>query len=444
MDPPLVAPEICESRAVKSEALAVIPCDLDTPDLADVSEISIPEWMLFRKQPSLFEHDSDDTPYIDYFFTQVKLVLPYFAMFPRITSEIFHRATVNRGLFHSVLSVSHLIADSRLKRSLVPAFHHEQQALGLIQKSISATDITEALAISVAMLVWLNIQQCNRPALNHHLRGLYLIFQEIQTKRYPGTEGPTPLLMQIWRFSIRLDLLASILYFPRHPLFPPVPMNQDHLHRHWIKLSTQTDHDTEWTLASLALDNLLHRTGHVAMKVYELRRSPNSARQIQQWISALLAEHAQWRTREIVVRAESYECKVNEGDSSLPGSCEGQFLEYPPLRVYDRLYANLLNTWRTIYILIDLMLVPEIGPARRNKRFAYAVETCRTFAALGPGDIFALGKVTAVFITGIAFGGRRRSPREAGWLYEKMIESLQMLFPLNRGSVVISFSHLRS
>lgn len=428
------ASECHDGLIVISEADTATTYKPSTPGLFDLSSL--------ERYPSLFAHKSDDVPYIDYFLNQVKYIFPYFEIFPRITNEIFQRATENQGLFHTVLSVSHFIADTRLKRSLMSAFHHEQQALGLIQKSISGTDISEAIAISIAMLVWQNLQQGNRRPLNHHLHGLHLIIQEIQRRGQNGTNGPTPLLMQIWRLSIRLDLLASTLYFPHRPLFSPVPMNQDHLHEPWIRLSMHPEQSTEWTLALLALEDLFHRTSHVARKVYKLRRFLNSAQQIQHWTSALLAELEHWRTRDIILKAQSYERKVNEGNTSLHSTCKCAFLQYPPLRVHNKFYANLLNTWRTIYILIDLMKVPEIGPGQRKQRFQYAVEICRTFASLGLDDMFQLGKVTTVFITGIALGGQQ-SPVETEWLYE-MIKSLHVLFPLNRDATVCSFSCLDS
>ena len=411
-------------------------CIPDTSDELDVKDIQNHDSVLCTRHPQLFEHQEDDVPYIEYFLTQVKAVLPYFEIFPRMPSDVFSRATENQGLFHTVLSVSHLVADSRLHRSLVPAFYHQQQALALLQKSISATDITETLAISVAMLAWLNMLQCNRAALSQHLHGLYLIFQEIQHRCLIGT-GASPLLMQIWRFSIRLDLIATTLFFPRTPLFPAVPINQDHLHRDWISLSTPTDQDTEWALASFALDNLMHRTSHVAMKAYELRRQTcNSESQILASVSALLMEHAQWLNRDIVMEAERYERKANEEYSLLLATCCGQFLDYPSLRIYNTFYGNLLNTWRAIYILIDLIIVPQIGPAQRRKRFQYAIDICRTYAALGRDDMFALGKVTSVFLCGVALGGKRTCPKETGWLQDCMVESLQEYFPLNREGVV--------
>jgi hypothetical protein len=431
-----LTPDISD-HAIDSDVDSQLICRAGTgsPESPDSQDLFFPEAVLFTRYPQLFQHDPNDSPYMDYFRCEVKVVLPYFEIFPSMVTEILNRATTDRGLLHTVLSVSHLIADSRLHRSLVPAFQHQTEALSLLQQQISATDITEALAISVAMLAWLNISRCNRPTLNQHLHGLYLIFQEIQTQG----QLQSPLLKQIWRFSIRLDLLATTLFFPRTPLFPTVPVNQDHMHREWVRLSTNTDLHTEWTLASFALDNLMHRAAHISMKAYELRkRQPEqSSIQISKWIQTLLLEHSQWCTRPIVLQAQSYEENVNE---PLPTSeqVKGTFLDYPPLQIYGTFYSNLLNTWRAIYIFIDLIATPEIGPSANPKRLSFAVDICRTYASLGGDDMFPIGKTIAVFLSGVAFGGKRVSPREVGWLYDSMVAKLQEYFPLNRTAVVTS------
>lgn len=424
-------------HAIDSDGDTLLLCT-PSPEIPEVLDDRYPECVLSIRYPQFFEHNPEDTHYMDYFLTKVKVVLPYFEIFPSMATDIFTQATTDRGLFHTVLSVSHLVADSRLHRSLLPAFHHQTQALALLQQSISATDITEAVAISVAMLAWLNIAQCNRPALSQHLHGLYLIFQEIHS-RYKTT---SPLLMQIWRFSLRLDLLATTLFFPRIPLFPPMPMNEEYLHQNWIRLSTPPEMDTEWTLASFALDNLMHRACHISMKAYDLRRThPQTCNaQIYAWTQALLREHAQWLSRDVVVEAERQERKLNESpppeDFTQWGSA---FLEYPSLQIHDKFYGNLLNAWRAVFIFIDLILIPEIGPLRFGSiRHRYAIDICRTYASLGKDDMFPIGKVMSVFLAGVALGGKRRSPNEVGWLYDCMIVALQEYFPLNRTAVVSS------
>jgi hypothetical protein len=372
---------------------------------------------------------------MEYFRRRVKLVLPYFEVFPLMTDEIMCRATYDRGLQHTVLSVSHLIADARLHRSLVPAFQHQTQALSLLQKALSTTDITEALTISVAMLAWLNMARSNRPTLNQHLEGLYLIFQELFSRNRPFS----PLMKQVWRFSLRLDLIATVLFFPRVPLFPPIGPDEEQINRVWVRESTSADL-TEWTLASFALDNLMHRASHLAMEVYESRRQKDSqvsSTQIEEWIQLLLEEHKTWLLRPIVQQGIAGEQLLNtvkvEDDISTSA-----FLDYPPLQIRDNFYANMMNSWKAIYIFIDLIAKPNVGPVdgTTSKRFEYAVDICRTYAALPRDEMFPLGKTVCVFFAGVAFGGSRLNPEPVKWLDDTMVTFLQEYLPLNGAAVV--------
>jgi hypothetical protein len=397
-------------------------------------------------EPAYFPLDlgPDETHYITFFLTEVKSVMPYFECFPRMVSEIFNRAATDQALLRTILSVSHLIADSRMGRSLVPAFQHHQEALGALQRSISTTDVTEAVAISVTMLAWLNICQPNPSAASQHLHGAYLIFKEIRRRHIGGT-APTPLLMQIWRVAIRLDLLGAILFFPRKPLFSPVPAGQDDVHRHWIRLSTPNEDTAEWTLASFALDDLLHRSCHIASVVRQLRQSDNANAepQIERLTSSLLAEHDQWYQRAIVQQAEKFEREANSNaDQYPPLISASQFLDHPPLRLYSSFYGNMLNSWRAIYIYIDLILHPHIGPGDKSStRSQRAVEICRTYASLVKAvDIFPSGKIWTMYLAGVALGGVGRSPRETYWVYKFVLAELKQFFPLNVEALVCAYS----
>ena len=379
--------------------------------------------------------EDDDGIYINFFLTEVKRVLPYFEVFPGMAGEIFSRAIADQALFQTILSVSHLIADSRQHRSLIPAFSHQQQALSLLQQSISSIDITEAVAISVAMLAWLNICRFNRPALSQHLHGLFLIFEEIQKR---GTE-PSPLLMQIWRFSIRMDLVASCFFFPRRPLFAPVPQGQDDFHRQWVRRSTSSNECAEWTLTWLALDNIMHRANHFASQARDLRKTgANVEPQIREYTRSLFSQHYEWVQRDTVRTAERREREENAEHIFDTSIKTGMFLNYPPLRVYNKFYANLLNAWRATWIYIDLIENPAIGPGSLgSQRRKYAVEICRTYAAIGRDtDMFPTGKVFGVFLSGVAFGGLRRSPAEVGWIYDHSLKDVKDAFPLNNTAVV--------
>jgi len=399
-----------------------------------------PEMMLFTRHPVLFPHDVDDHIYINFFLTKVPIVLPYFEIFPNLVGDVFQRATVDEALFHTMLSVSHLIADSRNNRSLVPAFHHQTQALSRLQEAISSIDLSETVAMSVAMITWINIIQSNRPALGQHIHGLYLIFQEIFRRNQEAGNLPSPLLMQIFRFAIRMDVVVGIMFFPNEPLFTPIPHNQEDYHRYWVRQSTRGEEDVEWTLASFALDNLLHRASHIAAKAYHLPPDdPTRQSQLESWTTELLKEHSQWTQRDIILKAEMLEKSANE-HLALSPSLSHNFLHHPALRIHNTFYGNLLNTWRMIYIFIDLILYPEIGPGQRgSKRYRCAIDICRTYASLPKMDIFPIGKIMTVFLAGVALGGKRRSPEEVEWLYDWVLGDLHHYFPLNRQAAVCLF-----
>lgn len=94
-----------------------------------------------------------------------------------------------------------------------------------------------------------------------------------------------------------------------------------------------------------------------------------------------------------------------------------------------------------IYIFIDLILHPDIGPGDKGgKRYKYAIDICRTYASLPKMDVFPIGKIMTVFIAGIALGGKRISPEEVEWLYDWVLGDLHHYFPLNRQAAVLPFT----
>jgi hypothetical protein len=387
---------------------------------------------------TMIETGSNESHYIHFFHEKFVPLLPYFNIFPTMISDTFQRFAVDPGLYHTVLSVSHFIADSHLRRSLQPAHHHKQQALLQLQSSLSALEVTESVALSVALLLWLdlNLVYCSRSS-SQHLQGLYLIMQELKGQQ----SNPSPLLMQIWRVAIRLEINFTIFCFPLRPIFPPATIGQEELHRSWVRASVKSEMQTEWVLASFALDDLIHRAGHVATMAYELRREldSNAAElQILDWTADLLREHAQWRSRPAIIIADGLERQAEEKPGKVP-----RFLEYPPLSIHNTFFAHLLNAWRALYIFIDLIAFPEVGPrGNDSRRFKAAVDICRTYEALRQGYMFPISTVMTVFLSGLAFGGSRRSPREMSWLIEKMCKPIEEYYSLNKEATVLDFLDL--
>jgi hypothetical protein len=360
---------------------------------------------------------------------------------------VFNRATTHPALLQTVLSVSHLVADSRLHRSLFAAFNYQTKALRLLQQSIFAVDITEGVAVAVALLVWINLCQANIPAMGKHLAGLYTIFKEVQARQLGG-KSPSPLLLQMWRFTVRLDSIATIMFFHRKPVFPHVLLSQYNNDGQWVRLSTPSEKAVEWTLTSFALDSLIHSACHVACMAHDLRKAPtdDTESKIHQMTATLLTEHEHWSQRRIILDAEKFERDADiELNAFLPPTAEPtQFFDHQPLRVYNIYYGNMRNCWRAIYILIDLIAYPQYGPVNPSSaRYQHAVEICRVYHSLGTrGQIFPFGKVPSVFLCGIGLGGKRRSPNEGAWLFDHAITEMKEAFPLKPRALVCAVNQV--
>jgi len=207
-------------------------------------------------------------------------------------------------------------------------------------------------------------------------------------------------------------------------------------HQQWILHftdSTDKAKDAEWAEAWFALDALMHRTCGEAQEVYrlreEMRRHPGDEFSnnllIKGKIESLSTAHREWRERAIVRKRDEDERKLSltatlptdldnaslqSTHSSTPGegqewTSESQFLDYTPMRIFDRFFASRLNNWRAIKLLISLIQNPEWAPYD-GPRFVTALDLCRTHAALGDEKNF-LGaeKAVGLFLSGIAFGG---------------------------------------
>jgi hypothetical protein len=355
-----------------------------------------------------------------------------------------------------------MIADYRLKRPMDRFQIQYITSLQKIQNAIQELSLDEGTTIAVFLILWIDVVRAELQSSRNHLRGLYLLLQELQKKyRRPqnrqgvlvdetGGIGVSPLIMQIWRISIRLDFNAS-LYLVEPPVFPPIPNEEEYLHRQWILLSTQDVYAAEWALAGFAQDNLIHRACHVAARARKLRKSrqysPAVEAEIQSAIAELEKEYREWHQRDIVQIAEASEQKFqlpppNSSESSpmdsLSATGEGQlgtFVNYPPYHVANSFYANLVIQVRASSIYISLIANPEIGPGPNPQRFQDAVEICRILAGLGEDRANSpSSKVWVMFLVGVAFGGLRRSEMEARWISRKMNAVLKM-FPLMKVAV---------
>jgi hypothetical protein len=391
--------------------------------------------------------DSLDSRYFHFFLLCMPHIIPHAIFFPKIISDIFARSVPHRPLRHSVLGISSMVSDYRLSRPMDRFYIQYKTSRDMIQNALQTINLDEGIAISVFLLLWIDVVRAELHSARKLLRGLYQILDTLQRKYSPpeateagilvddsGGVGVSPLIMQIWRIAIRLDFTTS-LYLVEPPMFPPIPVGQEHLHRKWITSSTSGDEETDWALAAFAQDDLIHRACHFAFQARAIRRasgySPKHEREILTAVEELEEQNRSWKNRSVVLMAENYEQTaqyIQSVDSSV-------FHDYPPLNIINPLYANLLNSSRATGIYISLIAYPVIGPGPNPQRFLDAVEICRTFAALGEDKSHAAAsKIWIMFLAGVAFGGLRRSPGEAKWILWKVEDVLKM-FPLMKDAV---------
>ena len=397
-------------------------------------------------------------------------VLPYTGLFPRIVGDVFARSVPHNTLRHSVLSISSMIADYRLRRPMDRFIILYGRSLHRIQNAIRLHDLDEGTTLAVFLILWIDVVRAELRSSRKHLLGLNLLFQELQKRhRLPhsapgifidnrGGVGVSPLMMQIWRIAIRLDFTTS-LYLVQPPVFPVIPPEQQDLHRQWILRCTPDVDTAEWALAAFAQDNLMHRACHLACQARELRNSPTYTPNVELEIvyraTELEAQCQDWYHRPIVMHAQSIEqaaqldlppCSPTSSTSaeSSPTSSDSptieerlaRFLDYPPRRIVNPFYANLVSSARAASIYISLIAHPLIGPGPDAKRVQDAVEICQILAGLGQDTTnTASSKIWIMFLAGCAFGGLRRSVREAEWLRWRM-EGIVRLFPLMKNAVV--------
>jgi hypothetical protein len=307
---------------------------------------------------------------------------------------------------------------------------HYITALQQIQSAIQEMHIDEGLVIAVFLMAWIDVVHSKYTTTRKHLEGLRLILQQMESAYGSPSNilDPTvmpPLVMQIWRIAIKFDWNAA-MYTVKAPIFPTVPAAED-LHRHWIVRTAASGDAAEWALAAFGVDNLIHKACHFAASIRALRREkrdPNIERRVASLVELLNNEVRVWRNRPIIQMADKLE-KIPYDSSTFPedSTWTETFLHYPPLRIRNPFYANLINQWRALSIYVSFILDPTIGRGSCPIRFGYAVDICRTIAAVGPDRGHQAGSKIWVMLFALAtFGGLDPARQEAMWLKAKVAE----------------------
>ena len=379
----------------------------------------------FLKPPSSpWYKDSNDVEYLSFFVFGAKTSISYFDIFTNLAADIFARAVASEELYHTVLMVSHFILDNRSGRSLLPARLHQTKAFELLQNSLSVERTTETVATSVALLAWTSINRCNPSAAFQHLHGLHLLIQALRKRSHCDTGTINTFIYQIWKLSLRLETIARLFFFPRKSISNEFPAED----RRPISPAAEV-RETGFVDAAIGLDDLFRRVLQAARESFQLRQVTDFAEtEISVRTQKLLDELVSWRT---VIDEAVPQSVISPDTLRTSGSC------YDRLQVENPLHTVLLNSWRVVYILIDLIADPRIGRGNKDsKRLDYAVEISRSLAGLGQSVGFGTNRPLWVFLAGVALGGRRASPVESRLLYHWIDETMYSSLPTSRWKVV--------
>lgn len=151
-----------------------------------------------------------DLPYLDFFLQRMPQLMSFVDLFPSIVRDVFARSFDHSALRHSILSISTMLAPGLKSLDQLPQrhYHHKQRALQLLQKSLggSPRDLSENDAISIFLLLWMDVNSGSSLSATQHLRGLFQVLQQVQNNTRESTGGfggVSALLMLIWRSAYR-------------------------------------------------------------------------------------------------------------------------------------------------------------------------------------------------------------------------------------------------
>lgn len=358
------------------------------------------------------------------FLEKAAVALPCFDIFPNLAHEVCGLAKRHCGLYYAILSASCLIDASIFQQWPNASVDYQTKAFAFLRHSLSANEFTEQLVISVSLLAWTNITLFNPDQSRNLLQTLSDLFGSIR--------DPSPLLMQVFRFSIRLDILASIFFFPSPPVFFSRPSGDD---REWILKSLINPNDPECILAALSLDDLTQRSCHLASESYTLRRTRNDAEAyILFSTQSLSADHGQWPGGESIKHLDMFEsCDDNILDGVSDRLPTMSFV-HDTGQTYVLFWEKLLRTWQAIYIFIDLISTPDSESAGSSCK-AKAEDMYRRYREMAPNPVSQGHELLNIFFTGLALE-RHEDLQKRDWLSEHILGPSKAVFPFNQWAVV--------
>ena len=401
---------------------------------------------LYQPHPSKRNHVMAKIETIHEFMEKSPAVLfTYWELFPQMCDHFLTLACGDDGLWHTLLATATIVGD--MFRCQGPSqfyFVEKAKSLRLIQMAISTDAVDEALVAAVFMQMFCEFCTNNLDAVQHHLHGLYLLYQRCQ-QRQADSYGGLAYLRPITRFMgpmcFRADLTnAAMLEMPpQWPVMTPLDEIED---RKWlVKLARVSKgmprESIEWALASFEVDNLWQRTYRFAMQSSKYRKSgdPQAEEKIALEYLKLRTSFKVWQLRSIVVQQEAIERYASDLPNP-PADQYHRFLSHQPAYPKNHFYAKVLNQWRAVWIYASTIAQPITGPrADIPERFQFAVEICRTHAALGRDGLNG-PQWWCLFYAGLAFGAKQY-PLECHWIMERLTE-IAIEFPVLR----VPFSYM--
>jgi hypothetical protein len=343
-----------------------------------------------------------------------------YELFPNITDHMEYMSMSNDSLRSTFVAITALIRDLSLQQPPGEVYYSEKsKSLRLIQEAISTGALDASLFTAVLMQVFSDLCLGNLRAIQHHLRGMYQIFKRLQ-QATGSVKKLSPDLLFFRRIAARTDSAQASLFedYPQWPAFNPLDELDDRR-----VLSTLTGvsknmapQNVEWALASFEIDNLWHRVYTFAKRSDITRKSgdTNAEESILIQYHTLTQNFESWKHRTIVFWQETIE---RDAQQHILANEHKPFLSYEPLNLQNHFYGKLMNQWRAIYIYAATTLNPFPGPeSHPSKILEYAIDMCRTHAALG-SDGIAGPQWQCLFYAGIIFG--KQFADECGWIMER-------------------------
>jgi hypothetical protein len=371
-----------------------------------------------------------DMSYLNFFLQEmVHIASDFKELFPTYIRDSFAYSVDNNALRHSVLAASAIIVDKRQGKDMVRFHQHRQQTYHYLRLQLSIGEYDAPLAAAIFWTQYMDLIYGDFDAAVKHNHGLFLVLQHLLKQHgdiWKQGMRPSipPLCMIIWRHGIRSDIVMSQWMNGQELTFPPIPRDQEDLHRGWMedyaRVSIKED-ALEWAAASFAIECFLHRASHIANRFIKFRiegtLTPQISAEFDRIKQSLIAEHDEWWNRPVIQAA----C-LDELNAVLSGDQrEDQFLHYPrhpPFR--NPLFGTLRNFWYANYIYISLFnYAPDVPRPHDPRRIEYAVQICRVYAATGFHN-FPRWDHWCIILAAAAFGGSKEFDRESRWIHNRM------------------------